>query len=60
MMKIVVLDAATMGADMDFSPLYALGEVRYINTRVKRRSPLALQMPMFAWNIISSAIAVMR
>jgi glycerate dehydrogenase len=27
MMKIVVLDAATMGADMDFSPLYALGEV---------------------------------
>ena len=26
-MKIVVLDAATMGADLDFSPLYAIGEV---------------------------------
>ena len=26
-MKIVVLDAATMGADLDFSPLYAFGEV---------------------------------
>lgn len=26
-MKIVVLDAATMGADMDFSPLYTVGDV---------------------------------
>ena len=26
-MKIIVLDAATLGGDLDLSPLYALGEV---------------------------------